>query len=60
MEQAFHLIHSFPDFVRRKKYPSMFKFQFHLITCLDDTCHVERGNLTSCFQFPLSLPISTR
>eukprot|EP00957_Ditylum_brightwellii_P078801 5992378-Ditylum_brightwellii.AAC.1 len=33
----------------------MFKFQFHLIARLDDTCHVKWKKLKHCFQFPFVL-----
>eukprot|EP00957_Ditylum_brightwellii_P132869 10132107-Ditylum_brightwellii.AAC.1 len=57
MEQAFSILQSFPDLATKRKFPVMFKFQFHLITHLDDTCHVNRENLKHCFQFPFALPV---
>jgi len=60
MEQAFSILQSFPDLPTKRKFPAMFKFQFHLIACLDDTCHVKRENLTHCFQFSFALTIQIR
>eukprot|EP00957_Ditylum_brightwellii_P057958 4394556-Ditylum_brightwellii.AAC.1 len=55
MEQAFSILQSFLDLATKRKFPAIFKFQFHLITHLDDTCHVKRENFKHCFQFPFVL-----
>eukprot|EP00957_Ditylum_brightwellii_P044119 3347801-Ditylum_brightwellii.AAC.1 len=60
MEQAFHVLQSFPDFGRRMKYPAVLEFQFHSIVSLGGTCFVERGVLKDCFHFPFILIINIR
>eukprot|EP00957_Ditylum_brightwellii_P065630 4977546-Ditylum_brightwellii.AAC.1 len=41
MEQAFSIFQSFHDFPIKRKFPTMFKFHFHLIARLDDTAYVK-------------------
>eukprot|EP00957_Ditylum_brightwellii_P106088 8092094-Ditylum_brightwellii.AAC.1 len=55
VEQAMQILLSFPDFLKRRKYATMFMFQIHFVACLDDTCHVKKENITPCFQFPIAL-----
>eukprot|EP00957_Ditylum_brightwellii_P021816 1646015-Ditylum_brightwellii.AAC.1 len=55
MEWAFNILQSFLNLATKKKFLVMFKFQFHLIAHLDDTCGIKRGSLTHCFQFPFVL-----
>eukprot|EP00957_Ditylum_brightwellii_P184204 14030648-Ditylum_brightwellii.AAC.2 len=50
MEQTFSILQSFPDLATKR-----FKFQFHMIARLDDTCHVKREHLKHSFQFPFAL-----
>eukprot|EP00957_Ditylum_brightwellii_P145425 11074202-Ditylum_brightwellii.AAC.2 len=57
MEQAFSSLQFFPDLATKKKFPAMFKFQFHLIVHHGDTCHVKREHLRHCLQFPFALLI---
>eukprot|EP00957_Ditylum_brightwellii_P016250 1222553-Ditylum_brightwellii.AAC.1 len=54
------ILESFPDIDWKRHYSAMAKFQFHLIARLDNTCHVKRDTLMSCFQFPFALMVRLR
>eukprot|EP00957_Ditylum_brightwellii_P183913 14008646-Ditylum_brightwellii.AAC.1 len=55
VEQAMQIFLSFSDFLKRRKYTAIFKFQIHFVVHLDDTCHVKKENIPPCFQFPFAL-----
>eukprot|EP00957_Ditylum_brightwellii_P154311 11742929-Ditylum_brightwellii.AAC.1 len=38
VEQAMEILLSFPNFLKRRKYTAMLKFQIQFVVCLDDTC----------------------
>ena len=51
-EQQIAILQTFDDIKRKYMYPTMFKFQFHLIARIDDTAHVRKDSIQVCPQFP--------
>jgi hypothetical protein len=54
-DQVIDILESFPDTRRQYMYPAMFKFQFHLIARLDNTCHVRKDTVKACNEFDFVL-----
>ena len=50
----------FPDHPRKYMYPCIFKFQFHLIARLDDSCHLKKENIKLCRDFDFTLTAKLR
>jgi hypothetical protein len=42
---------------RRYMYPAMFKFQFHMIARLDDSCHLRKETVKACSEFNFALTV---
>ena len=49
-----------PDFDHRIKYPLMTLWAYHLIHCLDDTCHFKMSATHGNVDFPFSLKTKTK
>jgi hypothetical protein len=54
-EQMITILESCNDDSQRYMYPTMFKFQFHMVARLDDTARLEKRDIKPCPEFPFAL-----
>jgi hypothetical protein len=54
-EQMIRMLESLADDSMRYMYPTMFKFQFHMVARLDDTARLEKKDIKPCPEFPFCL-----
>jgi hypothetical protein len=53
-EQMIRILESFDDDSQCYMYPTMFKFQFHMVARLDDTARLEKMDIKPCPEFPFA------